>query len=103
MVDFYVALGMVAPYYNLAFVAVVVLLFIVLFRTKNKKAFMMPWYLLFVCVVLFILEEIFTVARAAGATAIPREINAFFELGIIILFVYLVLLQKEHIKKVHFI
>ena len=101
MVDFYNAVGMVAPYYNLIFVAVTVWLFVVLFKYKNKKAFMKPWYLLFVCVCLFILEEILTVLRAAGLTAIPHHINAFFELGIIIIFVYLLLLQKEHIKQAY--
>jgi len=103
MTDFYVALGMVAPFYNLALVAVVVLLFVVLFKTPSRRTFMMPWYLLFACVCLYIIEEVLTVARAAGLTGIPRQINAFFELGIIIIFVYLVLLQREHIKKEHYI
>ena len=102
MVDFYVAVGMVAPYYNLAFVAVTILLFIALFRTQKKGIFMMPWYLLFACVMLFVLEELLTIARAVGhLTFIPQHTNAFFELGIIIIFIYLVLLQKEHIKKVY--
>lgn len=100
MVDFYTALGMVAPYYNLALVVICVFLFIVLFRTP-KKTFMKPWYLLFACVMLFVIEEIITVVRAAGLTAIPHHINAFFELGIIIIFVYLLLLQRDHIKKVY--
>lgn len=98
MVNLYVALGTVAPYYNLVFVLVTVWLFIILFKYKNKKTFMKPWYLLFVCVCLFIFEEVITIARAAGLTAIPHHINAFFELGIIIIFIYLLLLQKEHIK-----
>ncbi|MBN2111826.1 hypothetical protein JW707_01875 [Candidatus Woesearchaeota archaeon] len=101
MVDFYNALGMTAPYYNLAFVVVTVWLFTVLFRYQNKKTFMKPWYLLFVCLCLFIVEEVITVLRAAGLTLIPHHINAFFELGIIIIFVYLLLLQKEHVKKVY--
>jgi heme A synthase len=101
MVDFYNSLGMIAPYYNLVFVLIVVWLFIVLFKYQNKKTFMKPWYLLFVCVCLFILEEILTVLRAAGLTAIPHHINAFFELGIIIIFIYFLLVQKEHIKKAY--
>ena len=101
MVDVYVALGIAAPYYNLALVAVVVLLFIALFRTKNKGVFMKPWYLLFACICIYIVEEVITVLRAAGLTAIPQHINAFFEFGIIVIFIYLVLVQKEYIEK-HF-
>jgi hypothetical protein len=99
MANFYVALGMVAPLYNLAFVVVAIILFIVLFRTPSKKAFMQPWYFLFVCILLFVVEEVITVLRNAGfITFIPQYTNSFFELGIIILFIYLVLLQKEYIK-----
>jgi hypothetical protein len=48
---------------------------------------------------LFVIEEIITILRAAGIlTFIPQHTNAFFELGIIIIFIYLVLLQKEHLK-----
>lgn len=101
MVDVYVALGIAAPYYNLALVAVVVMLFIALFRTKSKTAFMKPWYLLFLCICIYIVEEIITVLRAAGLTTIPQHINAFFEFGIIVIFIYLVLVQKEYVKK-HF-
>ena len=99
MSDFYVALGMVAPLYNLALVVVAIILFIVLFRTQNKKTFMQPWYFLFACVLIFVVEEVITVFRNAGAiTFIPRYTNSFFELAIIILFIYLVLLQKEYVK-----
>lgn len=100
MADFYTSLGMIAPFYNLIFVTLTVWLFILLFKHKNKKTFIKPWYLLFVCVCLFIVEEVLTVLRAAGLTGIPHHINAFFELGIIIIFVYMLLLQKEHLKKI---
>jgi hypothetical protein len=100
MSDFYVALGTIAPYYNLALVVVTVLLFIVLFRTDKKGVFMKPWYLFFVCICIFILEETFTILRATGlVTIVPAYMNAFFELGIIIIFVYIVLIQKEYLKK----
>ncbi len=99
MVNFYVALGMVAPFYNLALVVVAVWLFIVLFRTPSATSFMKPWYLLFACICLFILEETITILRAAGIlTFIPQHTNAFFEFGIIAIFIYIVLIQKEYVK-----
>lgn len=101
MVGVLTSLGIAAPYYNLALVVVLMILFAVLFRTKNKKAFMKPWYLFFICICIFIIEEVLTVLRAAGLTAIPQYINAFFELAIITIFIYIVLIQREHIKKHH--
>ena len=99
MTDFYVALGMIAPYYNLALVVVVIALFVALFRNPARDAYMVPWKILAVCVGLFVLEQVTTILRAAKViTFLPPHINAFFELGIIILFIYLVLLQKEHVK-----
>ncbi len=100
MVELGVALGMIAPYYNLAMVVVAVWLFIALFKTEPKaKVFLFPWRLLFFAVLIFIIEEIFTVLRSAGLIDIPIHINAFFELVIISVFIYALLLQKEYVKK----
>ena len=101
MPDFYLALGTVAPFYNLALVVITILLFVMLFKNPKREAFMMPWYLLFTCICIFILEELFTILRSAGLTIIPPHINAFFELAIITIFIYMVLLQKEHVNKHH--
>lgn len=91
----------VAPLYNLAMVAIVVALFIKLFRThvKNKAVFMLPWKLIFFAVLVFIVEEIITVLRQIGLIRITAHINGFFELAIIILFIYALLVQKEFVKK----
>ena len=100
MVEFGVALGMIAPYYNLAMVAVVVWLFTVLFKTEPKaKVFLFPWKLLFFAVIVYILEEVVTVLRGVGAIDIPIHINALFELVVIAVFIYALLLQKEFVKK----
>lgn len=100
MADFGVALGMIAPYYNLAMVVAVVWLFIALFSTKPKgKVFLFPWKLIFFALIVFIVEEILTILRAAGIIDIPIHINAFFELVIISVFIYALLLQKEHVKQ----
>ena len=95
------AFGIVAPYYNLALVTVVIILFISLFKVKNRKLFNKPWLLLFIAICVFVLEEIMTVIRAAGLIYFPQFIFGFFEMIIISLFIYMLLLQKEHIKLKH--
>jgi len=93
------ALAQVAPYYNLGLVVVAMYLFITLFRIKGKGVYMLPWKLLFAGVVIFIIEELITILRAARFIDIPAHINGFFELAIIFLFIYMLLLQKAKMKK----
>ena len=99
------AVAMVAPYYNLALVVVAVGLFLVLFKTppKTKEIHIFPWKLIFGAVIVFIAEEILTVLRAAGIINIPVHINGFFEIVIISLFIYALLLQKEHVKVYYYL
>ena len=54
-------LGMVAPYYNLALVVIVIILFLRLFKTPNKKTYLKPWKFLFAAVLVYVGEEIITV------------------------------------------
>ena len=91
------AAGLVAPYYNLVLVAIAAWLFVVLFRTPSKKIFLKPWVVLFVSLLIYVVEEVITVLRAVGAVRIPIHVNGFFELAIISLFIYALLLQKEAI------
>ncbi|MEK6875006.1 MAG: hypothetical protein AABX52_04635 [Nanoarchaeota archaeon] len=102
MSDIGVALGMTAPYYNLGFVIVVVYLFIELFRTaqENENVYIAPWVYLFGAVITFVIEEALTVLRAVGGVQIGRQINGFFELVIIILFLYALMLQHQYVKNV---
>jgi len=100
MVDFGIALGMIAPYYNLGLVVVAAWLFMFLFKIEaKKKVFLFPWKLLFFALIVFIVEEVITILRSANIIDIPIHINAFFELVIISTFIYSLLLQKEYIKK----
>ena len=100
MAELGVALGMIAPYYNLAMVFVVILLFQALFLAKSKTTvFLFPWKLIFLAVIIFIVEEVLTILRSAGVIDIPIHINAFFELVIIAVFIYAILLQREYVKK----
>jgi hypothetical protein len=100
--DIYIALGMAAPYYNLALVVVAIYLFIKLFRTKieRKGVFIKPWVIIFIAMCFFILEEVTTILRGAEIiTFIPKHFNGFFELAIISLFIYMLMIQKEYLKK----
>lgn len=101
MSELTVALGLVAPYYNLVLVIITGYLFIKLFNThiKNKKVYLKPWKIVFIALCVFIAEEVLTVLRAAGMISIPMHINGFFELIIISLFIYTLLLQKEYNQK----
>ena len=96
---FTACLGLVAPYYNLALVVIVILLFIRLFKIDDKNNYTKPWKLLFFAISIFVLEEILTVLKNTGIITIPRIANAFFEMIIISLFIYMLLLQKEYVKK----
>lgn len=90
-----VEFGRVAPYYNLVLVIVAGGLFLYLFcMAKKAPLFVRPWKILFVALMVFIIEEGLTIARAASLVYIPVHINGFFELLIVVLFVYALLLQK---------
>lgn len=101
MTEFGVALGMIAPYYNLVLVLVTIWLFIKLLKTpiQNKLVDLRPWILIFIALLVYVVEEIITVFRALGLINIPIHINGFFELAIISIFIYTLLLQKHCIKQ----
>lgn len=101
MSEFTIALGTIAPYYNLIFALIALYLFLKLLNTKakSKQIFLMPWKLILIALLIFIIEEIITVLRALGLISIPVHINGFFELVIISLFIYTLLLQKQYLKQ----
>ena len=94
-------LAQVAPLYNLALVVIAIHLFVVLFKTpiKDRRAFIKPWGFIFAALMVFVIEEVVTVLRAMEVISIPIHINGFFELTIIILFIYALLLQKEKMEE----
>ena len=96
-----IAFGMAAPYYNLVFALIALYMFLKLLKTKttSKKVFLLPWKLILVALLVFMVEEIITVLRALGYISIPVHINGFFELVIISLFIYTLLIQKQYLKK----
>src|SRR3989338_4001631 len=94
------ALGIVAPWYNLAMVAVVIILFIHLFRTHRKThlGHIKPWVLLFVAVLVYVAEAVFTVLRSSQVFDLPHHVNGYFELVMIALFIYALLSEKEYLR-----
>ena len=95
MSEFTLALGMVAPYYNLLLVGIVLYLFMKLFKTDGHQKRLVPWKVLFAALLIFVLEEVLTILRSNSVINIPVHINGFFELVIIVLFIYALLKQKE--------
>ncbi|MBI2139847.1 hypothetical protein HYU14_02905 [Candidatus Woesearchaeota archaeon] len=92
-------LGRVAPFYNLVLVAIVIVLFLKLFTLKNKHIFLKPWRVLFFGVMVYVAEEIITVLEGANLIAVSKLLFPLLEMIIISLFIYMLLLQKEHVKK----
>ncbi len=101
MASLALAIAQSAPVYNLAMVFIVIFLFIQLFKTgiKNKKIFMTPWKLMFVAVLIFVFQELLSVLRSQEVIEIPVYINGFFELAIVVLFIYILLLQKDYVER----
>ena len=93
------SLGLVAPYYNLILLIIVILLFAKLFRSADKKTYTKPWKFLFFAISVFVLEELLTILKDRGIISIPRITNSVFEMVIITSFIYMLLLQKEYLKK----
>ncbi|MBS3107086.1 hypothetical protein J4419_05510 [Candidatus Woesearchaeota archaeon] len=92
------SLATVAPVYNLVFVVAVIGLFLKLFSLKNKGVYLTPWKFLYGAVLIYVVEELLTVLDKAGILLRPRILNVFFELAIISIFIYLLLLQKQSLE-----
>lgn len=94
------AFAVVGPVYNLILVVVASILFIKLFNAEEyQHMYTKPWKLIFAGVIIFVLESVITVLRSLSATSVGRHINGFFELVIVILFIYALLLQREDVKQ----
>ncbi len=91
-------LGYVAPFYNLALAIIVLLLFIKLFLSPNKKIYVEPWKWLFYAFLIYILEELLTVFDASGIS-VNLLVYPMLETLIISCFIYMLLLQREYISR----
>ena len=92
------AFGLVAQYYNLAFVVVVIALFINLLKIKTKTIYTKPWKMIFIALCVYIVEELMTILYALGTIKFPLYIFGIFEMIMISLFIYALLLQKQFVK-----
>jgi len=93
------AVAMVAPYYNLVLIAILFVLFFKLFSYDSKRfAYLKPWRLLFWGIVLFLVETVMTILKKMGMINYPWVLFSIFEMVIVLMFIYMVLLQKQFIK-----
>lgn len=101
MSEFTQALGLIAPWYNLVLAAIVVYLFITLFIVyrRSRLGHIGPWVWVFIAVLIYIAEAVFTVLRSAGAFHLPYHVNGYFELAIISIFIYALLSKREYIHQ----
>ena len=97
--EFEIALGMIAPIYNLVLATIMLYLFLKLFSLPNRLVYIKPWKILFVAFIVYLVEEVFTVLRKMGFADLPTLFNGVFEMIIISLFIYMLFLQKEYIKE----
>ena len=91
-------LGLVAPYYNLVLVAIVIILFIIFLRKPHKKIFLEPWKLLLAAIIVYVIEAILTVLIDADIISISKLVAPLLEMLIISLFIYMLLLQRDYLK-----
>ena len=99
MAEFGTCLGLVAPYYNLVLVLIILPLFIRLLHIKSKVVNPKPWRLLFASLLVYIIEEILTILNSMNVVSSPRILTPFFEMVIITLFIYMLLSQREIVAK----
>jgi len=97
--EFEIALGMIAPFYNLILAAIAFFLFLKLFALPNRLVYLRPWKILFAAFIIYVIEEIFTVFRKIGIANLPVLLNGIFEMIIISLFIYMLFIQKEYVKE----
>ena len=93
------AVALVAPWYNLVLVCVVISLFIKLFSySKSRFAYIKPWNLLFAGILIFVVETLMTILRSLGYITFHPAIFPLFEMAMITLFIYMLLLQMQYVK-----
>ena len=92
------SIGQVAPLYNLALVTVVVILLVVLLRKKTKLS-LFAWKVMFFIVMVYVMEEILTVLHKFSIIYVPRITMAILELVMLTTFLFMVLNQREEVKK----
>ena len=94
--------GKIAPLYNIALILVAFYLIVKLVRMKkvDKSIFLEPWYYLCAVIGIFLLESLITAMKFLNIITeelIPRWFNAVFELMMIVLIIYMLFTQLNHV------
>lgn len=88
-----------APILSASIIAVlvfVVLLHVILFTIREKED-LLPWKVIFTAVLLLLVAELVRVTSLVGLYTGPIEVIGFFELIVVSLFVYTLLLKLERL------
>ena len=91
-------LQIIAPFYNLALVVVLIVLFVILFTLKSKGIFIKPWRYIFIALLVYVVEESIYILESLKIIPINVLIYPLLELVIITLFIYMLLIQRQRIK-----
>jgi hypothetical protein len=92
-------IGIGAQYYNLALVAIVILLYVTLLRMPHRKIFMKPWKYIFASICIYIVEQIASILNTIGTVSVHPLVFPVLEFFIITIFIYTLLTLREHIKQ----
>ena len=92
-----IAFQQVAPYYNMALVFVVFILFGRLFLIKKRDSFLLPWKIFCGAVGVYVIVQVLTILKFAGIVSCPLYINGILEFFMVSMFIYVLLVQKDHI------
>lgn len=94
-----VSAGQIGPMYNIVLSGIALYLIYTILQKESRRNFVRPWKFLAFAISVFIIESFFTLLVFFGITLIPRWMNAVFELFMVIAFIYMLLIQIEHVKK----
>ena len=91
-------LEIVAPWYNLVLVAILIALFIFFFKKPSKKIYLKPWILLFIAILVYVIEEVMTALGISEIMNVYQILHPLFEMVMIGLFIYMLLLQRDYLR-----
>ena len=92
------AISTVGGFYNIALVAIVMIMFVFFLRKHSKAIYMKPWKLLFFALCVYIIEEISQILLNVVGMQIPKVLFPLYEMIMITTFIYMLLIQKEYMK-----
>jgi hypothetical protein len=91
-------IGIAAQYYNLALVIVVLILYLKLLKLPSGKIYILPWKYIFLSLLVYVIEQVLSILNTAGAIAVSALVFPMLEFVIITIFIYTMLILREHIK-----